>query len=200
MKMKQICFAALLGLILSIGIFTKPGTVSADPSRAQNVYYDYPTTATVVGTWGANLYNGNDNNKVFQRILPNGSQWQVYGYTWRDDGYYYYAGGDLWIQANQVKVPVYTMADAILNVVSRVTGETAKPGWRWVADWWGAGHHITDHVVWQVPNDFDPYEEDHGNYDPAYAEQASKYLNSQNLNIVAQDGGVWFLGAYNVRY
>lgn len=112
------------------GVLSNTDQVSAHPSRDQNVYYDYPTTATVVGTWGANLFEGNDQNKVFQRVLPVNSQWQVYGYTWRDDGYYYYAGGNLWIQGNQIKTPVYNWLDAILNVVSRY-GEDWNSNTRW---------------------------------------------------------------------
>lgn len=115
-----------LGVIFGLGIILKPTTTNASPSRPQNTYFDYSSNATVVGTWGANLFQGNDDQKKFQRILPRGSQWHVLGYTWRGDGYYYYAGGNQWIQANQVKVPVYSGADALLNVVSRFGDDTSN--------------------------------------------------------------------------
>ncbi|KRM36468.1 hypothetical protein FC83_GL002723 [Agrilactobacillus composti DSM 18527 = JCM 14202] len=85
------------------------------PFKEANTYYDYPTVATVNGEWGANVFYGNDDSKVFDRILPIGSQWQVYGYTLRKDGWYYDVGGDMWLQANQAKVPVSDNYDALLN-------------------------------------------------------------------------------------
>jgi hypothetical protein len=82
-----------------------------------NTYNDYDTVATVDGTWGANVFEGNDNQKVFKWILPQGSQWQVYGYTKRSDGYYFDVGNNLWLQGDQVKVPVGDENDAFLDYV-----------------------------------------------------------------------------------
>ncbi|GAF41348.1 hypothetical protein JCM14202_3281 [Agrilactobacillus composti DSM 18527 = JCM 14202] len=72
-----------------MGCFGSVQTVSADGTgrinsfKAVDTYNDYRSVATVDGTWGANLFEGNDGQKVFIKILPKDSQWQVYGYTKR---------------------------------------------------------------------------------------------------------------------
>ncbi|GAF42019.1 hypothetical protein JCM14202_4017 [Agrilactobacillus composti DSM 18527 = JCM 14202] len=105
MKIKRMLLLAVLLLVSFSLIAAHPDTVYGDellsqgvsagynvgydpkvgpaPFKQPNVYYDYPTVATVNGEWGANVFYGNDDNKIFDKILPVGSQWQVYGYTLR---------------------------------------------------------------------------------------------------------------------
>ena len=122
---------SLLFAMLLLGVaFLPDGQVSAAYGggfRNENYFYDYESVATVNGTWGANLFEGNDQNKQFVRILPVDSQWKVYGYTRRADNYYYWAGGDLWIQANQVRVPVENNSDVLLNVVTKYRDDDFQP-------------------------------------------------------------------------
>ncbi|GAF41657.1 hypothetical protein FC83_GL000274 [Agrilactobacillus composti DSM 18527 = JCM 14202] len=122
-NLKRLIYS-LLGLCAVLLLtLTAPQTSHADDQRPTfsfkpiNTYNDYDAMATVDGTWGANVFEGNDSQKVFKWILPQGSQWQVYGYTKRSDGYYFYAGHDLWIQGTQVKVPVNDANDAFLDYV-----------------------------------------------------------------------------------
>lgn len=112
--------------LIAFGNQTFGTNLGPGPFKEADVYYDYPTVATVNGEWGANVFNGNDDNKVFDKILPVGSQWQVYGYTLRTDGWYYYVGGDMWLQADQVKVPASDSYDALLNVEAFLGGRGTK--------------------------------------------------------------------------
>jgi hypothetical protein len=90
----------------------------SSPYDTLDTYYPYQSVAIVNGQWGANLFDQNTSDKQFNRVLPVNSQWQIYGYTRRADGYYFDVGGDQWIQANQVKVPVSSADDAQLNVLT----------------------------------------------------------------------------------
>ena len=131
----------LLFAMLLLGVaFLPVGQVSADTEepregfgefREKNRFFDYDAVATVDGTWGANLFEGNDQNKQFVRILPVDSQWKIYGYTRRADNYYYWAGGDLWIQADQVRVPVENDSDVLLNIVAKYGDEDLRPDINW---------------------------------------------------------------------
>jgi hypothetical protein len=135
-------------------------------------FYAYDSIATAYGPWGANLFSGNDNNKQFERILPQDSQWRVYGYTMRSGIIYYWAGGDQWIQGDQVHVVVDNESDAILNCVSRFHRDTALVSWFgvhrspataingeyddywgpdywWVRDMTGAGSFKNQFIVYQ---------------------------------------------------
>ncbi|KRM33928.1 hypothetical protein FC83_GL002311 [Agrilactobacillus composti DSM 18527 = JCM 14202] len=145
MKIKRMLLLAVLLLVSFSLIAAHPDTVYGDellsqgvsagynvgydpkvgpaPFKQPNVYYDYPTVATVNGEWGANVFYGNDDNKIFDKILPVGSQWQVYGYTLRQDGWYYDVGGDMWLQADQAKVPVSDGYDALLNAIVSLGGK-----------------------------------------------------------------------------
>ncbi len=121
MKSKRIYLVilTLVGLLACLGpvqTVSADGTGRINSFKADDTNNDYRSVATVDGTWGANLFEGNDDQKVFIKILPKDSQWQVYGYTKRADGYYYNVGGNLWLQGNQAKVPVTDDNDASLNV------------------------------------------------------------------------------------
>ncbi len=133
MKSKK-AFTLLFSLILLLELLVPIAKVQAEGIlygfREKDQFYDYSSVATVSGQWGANLFEGNDREKKFLKILPKNSQWQVYGYTSRYDGFYYWAGGDLWIQAKQVRVPVYDDNDALLSTVTRYHDENEADS-RW---------------------------------------------------------------------
>ncbi|MCH4172280.1 MAG: hypothetical protein LKF36_13750 [Lactobacillus sp.] len=144
MKHRRIITLLLFSFLL-IGIFipAQPA-VAVGPEGYRNFdqFYDYDSVATINGTWGANLFIGNDENKEFDRILPKGTQWQIYGYTKRKDGFYYWAGGNQWIQGNQAGVRVDNEPDAILNVIAKY-GDSNYPDFYWLTDhainqYWGA--------------------------------------------------------------
>ncbi|GAF41397.1 hypothetical protein FC83_GL002276 [Agrilactobacillus composti DSM 18527 = JCM 14202] len=144
MKVKKVLVTVFGALIVGLtGLFVGNQQVQAAAFRPVDTFQHYVGTATINGTWGANLFSGNDQNKVFQKVLPKDSQWQIFGYTHRSDGYYYYAGGDLWIQGNQAKVPVNSGTEAILNTVATY-GDVSNPAnyWRiasngWINGYWG---------------------------------------------------------------
>ncbi|GAF40639.1 hypothetical protein FC83_GL000235 [Agrilactobacillus composti DSM 18527 = JCM 14202] len=126
MRVKRLLLTVLSGLALGIGyLAVTPNTAQAEVAT-QDTYYAYSTVATADGTWGANLFNGNDQNKVFQRVLPRGSQWQVFGFTKRADAFYFDVGNNQWIQGNQVRVPANSAADAGLDVAIKF-GDTYGP-------------------------------------------------------------------------
>ncbi|KRM32788.1 hypothetical protein FC83_GL000188 [Agrilactobacillus composti DSM 18527 = JCM 14202] len=130
--MKSIRFKAFIAtlttLLLLPLLLYKSETVQAYPATdvplfyskydTLDTYYPYQSVATVNGQWGANLFDQNTPDKQFDRVLPVNSQWQIYGYTRRTDGYYFDVGGDQWVQADQVKVPVSSADDAQLNVLT----------------------------------------------------------------------------------
>ncbi|MCH4170474.1 MAG: hypothetical protein LKF36_04515 [Lactobacillus sp.] len=144
MKLKKVLFTVFGTVLFGLtGLFVGNQPVHAAAFRPVDTFQSYAGTATISGTWGANLFSGNDQNKIFQKVLPKDSQWQIFGYTHRSDGYYYYAGGDLWIQGNQAKIPVNSGTEAILNTVATY-GDVANPAnyWRitsngWINGYWG---------------------------------------------------------------
>ncbi|GAF40597.1 hypothetical protein FC83_GL000194 [Agrilactobacillus composti DSM 18527 = JCM 14202] len=123
MKFKQFFVAILTAVTLAtVGTLLIPQSEHHKVQaafRTNDTFYAYNTVVTVDGIWGANLFTGNDGNKQFDRVLPKNSQWRTFGYTRRYDGYYYWLGGNQWVQANQVKIPVNNRWDAILNVVAK---------------------------------------------------------------------------------
>ncbi|GAF42052.1 hypothetical protein FC83_GL000277 [Agrilactobacillus composti DSM 18527 = JCM 14202] len=130
MKHKHL-FLLLLPLTILFGFLLVSQTAKAEPYKNYDQFYDYSAVATIKGTWGANLFINNDHNKQFDKILPKDSQWQIYGYTKRKDGFYYWAGGDQWIQANQAMVPVDNASDAILNAIAQYK-DSGDPDTYWV--------------------------------------------------------------------
>ncbi|MCH4169720.1 MAG: hypothetical protein LKF36_00720 [Lactobacillus sp.] len=143
MRHRKITILLLSGLLL-IGLFVPSQIAKAEAYKNVDQFYDYDSVATINDTWGANLFINNDSNKQFDRILPKDTQWQIYGYTKRKDGFYYWAGGDQWIQANQAIVHVDNKSDAILNVIAKY-GDSQNPDTFWVTDhvanqYWGADY------------------------------------------------------------
>ncbi|GAF42053.1 hypothetical protein FC83_GL000278 [Agrilactobacillus composti DSM 18527 = JCM 14202] len=130
MKRKYL-FSILLPLIALFSLCASNQKVKAATFKNYDQFYAYDSVTTIDGTWGANLFINNDSNKQFDKILPKDSQWQIYGYTKRKDGFYYWAGGDQWIQANQARVPVGNESDAVLNVVAKF-GEDDNPKTYWI--------------------------------------------------------------------
>ncbi len=115
--------AEVLSPTITVGGELFDASIGATPFKEPDVYYDYPTVATVNGEWGANVFYGNDDNKVFAKVVPADSQWRVYGFTSRKDGWYYDVGGDMWLQASQAKVPVADAYDALLNTEAFLSGK-----------------------------------------------------------------------------
>ncbi|GAF41778.1 hypothetical protein FC83_GL002712 [Agrilactobacillus composti DSM 18527 = JCM 14202] len=146
MKHRKIIMLLLSGFLL-IGIFIPTQSAKAEAYKKIDQFYDYDSVATINGTWGANLYINNDSHKEFDRILPKDTQWQIFGYTKRKDGFYYWAGGDQWIQANQAIVHVDNKSDAILNVVAKY-GDSNNPDTWWLSDHISNGYWGTDY--WRV--------------------------------------------------
>ncbi|GAF41741.1 hypothetical protein FC83_GL001427 [Agrilactobacillus composti DSM 18527 = JCM 14202] len=132
MKFKKILGTALLALLFStVGLLAKPDTTQAAYFRPENQYNVYDSTATVTGYWGANLFSGYDEaSHPFLRILPNGSQWRVFGYVKNGDTYWYDLGDNQYVQGSQVRVPVATAGDAILNVAAKY-GENPSNDYGW---------------------------------------------------------------------
>ncbi|WP_416353609.1 hypothetical protein ACNAN0_01125 [Agrilactobacillus fermenti] len=150
MNCKKILFICLAVTFFALR-FLPTKSVQAESFRPLNQFNDYYSVATVDGQWGANLYQGNDQDRVFDRILPRESQWKIYGYTKRSDGYYYWAGANNWIEADQVQVPAQDEQDAILNIVTKYpkydsssTYNTYRPIWNPSGGYWG------DQPYWTV--------------------------------------------------
>ncbi|GAF41587.1 hypothetical protein FC83_GL002607 [Agrilactobacillus composti DSM 18527 = JCM 14202] len=119
-----------------------PGIVRAWEFPQVDTYYALASNVTVTGPFGGNLFNGNDNNKTYNRVLPKGSVWQAFGVTHRGDGYYYDLGGNQWLEAKQAKLAVVTLNDAYLNVIisqnlanAHVHLLALNGGWIWNGYW-----------------------------------------------------------------
>lgn len=113
-KMLLLCFSTVL--LFSGVLFSGKAQASY---RTQNTFFSFRTVATSDATWGTDLFKGNDAHKKHIRILPKWSQWKVFGYTRRADGYYYWLGGNQWAKASQMRIPVYNRWNAYLDVVAK---------------------------------------------------------------------------------
>lgn len=118
-------------------------------------FYDYDSVATVNTSSGANLYNGNDSNKKYIKTLPNNTRWKVFGYTKRSDGFYYWAGGDQWIQAKSTKIYIENSSDAVLAYAVKY-GETEWTGYRFAYEitgnnYWGSKYWIVGDATILAP-------------------------------------------------
>ncbi|WP_416353733.1 hypothetical protein ACNAN0_02110 [Agrilactobacillus fermenti] len=141
----------LLPLLLLISLLapTQQANAQYGGYRQFDHFYNYNSVATINGTWGANLYQGNDKDRKFDRILPVGTQWRIYGYTKRSDGFYYWAGANNWIEADQAGVVVDNESDAILNVIAKY-GDDEDPDVYWLAGQVHDGYWGDD--FWSVKN------------------------------------------------